>query len=110
MLGWDVQTRAMLVAAVATTLAGVTGLLPALLYRRSAQAVVLQAALGGSAAHMLLSLIFAGIGYALKLGGELEPLAAWTGGLYAASLIALVVALIRIIRAATPHGAVSQGR
>lgn len=75
--GWNVHYREMIAAAMAGLLAGEIALIPALLARGSSVATASQAGLAGTVAHMLLSLVFAGIVMFGKLVGDTAAFVNW---------------------------------
>src|SRR4051812_10991125 len=97
-LGWNVHVLHLLIAAAAAVAAGELAVLPLGLARHSDQAGVSQAALGGTMIHLLVLATAAG---AVCLTSR-TPLAFlyWLGAFYAATLVTLVAAFSRSIRAA----------
>lgn len=97
--GWQAHPREMAAAAVAALIASSAGLAPAVMFRRSSQATIMQAALGGTVLHMIATLALGGVCYATKLAGGLVPLAVWVSAFYWVTLLAIVVVLVGMIRA-----------
>jgi hypothetical protein len=98
--GIDPHIREMLFAAGACLLAGELAVAPILLARGASQASVAQAALVGSAIHLLGSISLGGalvMFKALNLG---DALMYWLMAFYWATLIVLVFGYIRAIRTA----------
>ena len=103
-LGRSPHSAALLVAAAATLLASLAGIVPLLLTRGFSQLVVTQAALVGSMLHLFLSAVAAVV---VVLGHVQAGTAflAWLLAMYAATLVALVFHFARAIRSAPPAAA-----
>lgn len=92
--------REMVAAAIICIVSGELAAVPTLLARQSDPATASQAGLVGTAGHMFIALVLAGIAWMLKLAGERQPFLLWLLALYWVSLVALVCVVVRVVRRA----------
>jgi hypothetical protein len=97
--GWRILPLGMSAAAASALIAAAIAFVPLILARGSDQAVMAQAALIGTAVHLMTCLVAAAV---LLLVLRNPSATYWTLAFYWATLIALVVAFSRAIKAAPP--------
>src|SRR4051812_36941530 len=99
--GWQPHPREMMLAGVTSLCAAALAAVPLILTRGSSQLVVVQAALVGTIVHLFASLAAAVV---IVLGriAPAQPFVGWLLLMYWSTLVVLVVAFTRILRAAPP--------
>jgi hypothetical protein len=101
--GLQPNTHAAIAALGAAIAASVLAGVPMLVVRGRSQLAVAQAGLAATTIHLL---VLAGAAFVMilgrsPLGNQIVP---WLGAMYATTLIALIVAILRAIRLAPPPG------
>ncbi len=107
MAGWAVHERELITAAVICALAGGLAIIPAVLSRRKEHPMnaLAQAALIGTVLHMFLIILLAAAVTVARLAGDRQPFLFWLLTFYWASLLAVVLVLVSLLRQASPRPA-----
>jgi hypothetical protein len=98
-LGIDPHAREMIFAGVSCLIAGELALVPMILSRGASQPAVAQAGLVSTAVHLLICTVLGGSLILIKTLRLDAALVYWLLGFYWASLIALVICVIRAVKA-----------
>lgn len=97
-VGWHLHPREMTIAAIMSLVAADVGVVPVVLTRGAGQAAMAQAALVGTAVHMLfLAALTTAIVFVVRPGA---PFLYWVLIFYWATLVTLVIGFARSIRTA----------
>ena len=106
-LGWNPMPPVMITAGAAALVASCAAFVPLLLSRGAAQSTVVQSALLGTVVHLLGCLAGAAVlAFVLRAG---DGAVYWVMAFYLATLVGLVLSLVRTINATSAQGPAPTG-
>lgn len=96
--GWNPHMAELLTAGIICLLSSSAAILPLLVLRSASQVTVVQAGLAGTVAHLVLTLVLAGVAWLIGQVDSTEAFLTWLLVFYWVSLIGLAGVMIGAIR------------